>query len=242
MNKLLKITDIQSIVSQQFINQMPGFFCISDLKSRFILTNDYVVKYGGFSSQDMISGKSYYDMNCKASLQHEIFTKQDILTKEQDYPLKLLAYHCYANDEWRLLLGDKYPIKNEQGDIVAIGMQFNDITNYNLLDISKSLQFFGDKNLRIEKKPLNFILKDTYSDTLLSVRESECLFFLLRGKTTKEIAQILQLSPRTVESYIDHIKIKFACHTRSELLEKAEKEGYYSIIVNTLLNNSPTTI
>lgn len=52
----------------------------------------------------------------------------------------------------------------------------------------------------------------------LTKKEYVCAQFLVRGKTAKEIAQLLLLSPRTVETHIDHLRMKTACHTKTELI------------------------
>lgn len=39
--------------------------------------------------------------------------------------------------------------------------------------------------------------------------------------TQKEIAKTLKISPRTVEYYLEEIKIKLNCHSRSDLIAKA---------------------
>jgi DNA-binding CsgD family transcriptional regulator len=54
----------------------------------------------------------------------------------------------------------------------------------------------------------------------LSKREKECLQHLTSGMTAKKIARILNLSPRTVEFYIENLKKKFACSNRTELVAK----------------------
>lgn len=58
--------------------------------------------------------------------------------------------------------------------------------------------------------------------SLLSKRERECLIFLLQGKTAKETATNLGLSPRTVESYFENIKKKLKCWSKGELFETAQ--------------------
>lgn len=58
------------------------------------------------------------------------------------------------------------------------------------------------------------------NNVYLSKREIECLYFLARGKTAKMIAKILTLSPRTVEYYIDNIKVKLNVRSKSELIDK----------------------
>jgi DNA-binding CsgD family transcriptional regulator len=55
----------------------------------------------------------------------------------------------------------------------------------------------------------------------LSKRESECLHYLVQGKTAKQTAQILSISHRTVETYIENLKLKLKCKNKAELMVKA---------------------
>lgn len=54
----------------------------------------------------------------------------------------------------------------------------------------------------------------------LTARQEDCLFFLIRGKTLKETAKELKLSPRTIESHVEAIKNKLGCKYLSEVIEK----------------------
>ena len=54
----------------------------------------------------------------------------------------------------------------------------------------------------------------------LSQQELKCLRLLILGKTSKLIAQFLNLSPRTVEYYLDNIKNKLKVETKTQLIEK----------------------
>lgn len=56
--------------------------------------------------------------------------------------------------------------------------------------------------------------------SLLSLREKECLTWVIRGKTASEIAHILGLSKRTIESYMINIKNKLGAASKSELIGK----------------------
>jgi DNA-binding CsgD family transcriptional regulator len=53
---------------------------------------------------------------------------------------------------------------------------------------------------------------------ILTKRESDCIRFLAQGKSMKESAKLLKLSPRTVESYINNVKNKTGFNYKSELL------------------------
>ena len=52
----------------------------------------------------------------------------------------------------------------------------------------------------------------------LSKMENACMHHLCSGLTTKQIARRLNLSPRTVETYIERSKIKYNCQNKAELM------------------------
>jgi len=108
----------------------------------------------------------------------------------------------------------KCPLYSKQGKIIGV---FGISTVYNdqiLLD-----------NIRNKE---NFIIKfvstqdDVHSSMLgcLSRRQIECLFHVLRGMTIKEIAICMRLSPRTIEHYLETVKDKLNCKSRSQLVAK----------------------
>ena len=72
------------------------------------------------------------------------------------------------------------------------------------------------------------------ANIFLGKREVDCVMRFLRGETTKEIGLHLNLSPRTVESYLESVKKKLNCNT-SKLREIFSK-GTSSDSVNDLFN------
>jgi LuxR family transcriptional regulator, quorum-sensing system regulator SolR len=64
----------------------------------------------------------------------------------------------------------------------------------------------------------------------LSKREIDCFRLSLQNNTAKEIARILKLSPRTIESYLDNLKIKTNCQTKNELIYKFKGTFYESLL------------
>ena len=63
-----------------------------------------------------------------------------------------------------------------------------------------------------------FILK-------LTKREVECLSYVLRGKTALHIARVLDISTKTVESYVASAKLKLGCKNKSDLFDFAFRTG-----------------
>lgn len=64
---------------------------------------------------------------------------------------------------------------------------------------------------------INHFLK---SISLLTPREQQCLDLLKQGRSAQSSAAILGISRRTVEHYINSIKIKFKCRSKWELLNR----------------------
>lgn len=79
--------------------------------------------------------------------------------------------------------------------------------------------------LRIKRYYLSGRLKNTY----LSKREAECLADLFDGLSAREIACKRNISARTAEVHIEHIKLKLECSTKTQMLNKAKMGGFDQI-------------
>jgi DNA-binding CsgD family transcriptional regulator len=66
-------------------------------------------------------------------------------------------------------------------------------------------------------------IKGQDTNICLTARETECLKYLALGKSIKEIARTLGLSPRTIEYYIQNTKNKTGLKSRGELLMRYYK-------------------
>ncbi len=62
--------------------------------------------------------------------------------------------------------------------------------------------------------------------TVLTIRENQCAYYLMNGMTAKEIGKELELSPRTIESYIDNIKRKLLCKNKAQLIVTLTKINF----------------
>ncbi len=65
---------------------------------------------------------------------------------------------------------------------------------------------------------------------VLLKREKECLILYLTGETAKSIADTLELSHRTVESYLETTKYKLNCYQKTDLLKKAKELQDYGLL------------
>ncbi len=89
------------------------------------------------------------------------------------------------------------------------------------LTSSVSEYLVGKALQKIDGKP--------HSDTLLSPREQEILQLVADGKSAKEIAAALFISPRTVENYKNTLLKKLGLHKTTDLIKYAIKHGIVDI-------------
>lgn len=97
--------------------------------------------------------------------------------------------------------------------------------------VSQGKSFFSPKVSRILAEDYVRILKqkgavDSYD--LLTSREREILQLLAEGKTNKEVATALNISPYTVETHRSHILEKLNLHNPAELILYAVRKGIIS--------------
>jgi DNA-binding CsgD family transcriptional regulator len=75
-------------------------------------------------------------------------------------------------------------------------------------------------NTKWHESKSNSAITQKNNSVYFTKRESECMVWLLKGKTMKGIARQLNISPRTVESHLGAMKRKFHCYSKSQLIEK----------------------
>lgn len=85
-----------------------------------------------------------------------------------------------------------------------------------------NLGLFDRTTTSKSNNPYHFELKDLK----LTKREKQCVFYMIRGKSAKQVAEILNVSPRTIEHYCEILKTKMNVNSKSELIEKVI-EGFW---------------
>jgi tetratricopeptide (TPR) repeat protein/DNA-binding CsgD family transcriptional regulator len=72
-------------------------------------------------------------------------------------------------------------------------------------------------------------------------REIDVISLTLSGRSSKKIASLLSISPRTVENHIHNIMIKLECNSREGIIDFAEKSGKLSLLkdyyIKSLINS-----
>lgn len=79
-------------------------------------------------------------------------------------------------------------------------------------------------------KEKRYYLKNKYSNIYFTQREAEYVICLARGGTSKQIAAILGLSNRTVETIAENLKMKLNYRDRADLISIAIECGFLESI------------
>lgn len=93
-----------------------------------------------------------------------------------------------------------------------------------ILPLAKSLSLIADIGMlhssNTQGNDQDFFAKSIRENIYFTKREQDVIYFLIRGKSAKNISEILGLSRRTVETHLNHIKEKMGVYTKSDLIEK----------------------
>jgi len=63
----------------------------------------------------------------------------------------------------------------------------------------------------------------------LTEREKEILKLVAEGRTNQEIAELLFISPTTVQTHRSHMMAKLSLHNRSDLIRYAIRHGFVTL-------------
>jgi len=204
---------------------LPGLANVKDLNSKFTSFSYDFAQLLGWKSADDSVGKSDYDIPCKVSEFADKFIAMDQKVFSSGKKLLALDIQKYVSG-WKLILSEKNPLRNDNEEVIASFSTCIDVTSFSAFKNYFFLNKF-DTQISGEKiKAASYILNELHCPLALTDKQQNCLFYLIRGKSIKEIAKILQISHRTVESHLDSIKIKLNCQYKSEIIEHAIESGF----------------
>lgn len=88
----------------------------------------------------------------------------------------------------------------------------------------------AEEQLLNEKKSKYLYLGNDCGNVYLTKREVEVLRCTILGYSAKSTAKLLNISFRTVECYIDNIKLKLRCNNKRELIGLIIKSKVISLL------------
>lgn len=221
----------------QLYRHMPGIFCWEkDVNSNYVWANEEYFRaiFSLNNSQEIIGINDSYLFDDRMFNRYHDLDKEAISTKRS---IKILETVKPNNTEKQIVfLTTKTPKYNNKNEITGtIGFAV-DITTY-LPEIVKFMmkeQWSEFTSSTVQSR--YFVNQKNFGTVKLAPRESECLFFYLRHRTSKEIGRMLNLEPKTVEYYIEKAKIKLHCREKSEIFDKAIECGFLSLMPDRIFN------
>lgn len=198
-----------------------------DVQSVYLDCNHALAQAFGFTTYEAVLGITDDKIYCPAAKSAAIFRMQDKTVMHSGQTLKILELNYFSDGQLKAFLAKKEPLLDLHQKIIGTYGQAIDVTPL-LHQIDYFLPFINQMPTRLEGG--SYLLSHEHTGIKLTARQLECLFFLLRGKTIKQIGQALQRSYRTVEIHVEKLKLKFSCQSKSELIDKAYSLGFATII------------
>lgn len=215
--------------TQHIIQQMPGLFMVMNLQSQFIGSNTYTAKLLGFKDCDEMAGKTAYDIRCTAVESASDFIRQDQEVLQTQQELSMLDIHTYHPNATKILITKKRPFyKNNQ--LLGVLCHASEIQTKTITKLIKLLTHSDQRYFGANVADRSYQIGYLQESSNLSQREMNCLFYIIRGKSTADIAEQLGISINTVASYIKRIGIKWHCQNRTEIIQYAIENDFHKYI------------
>ncbi len=206
------------------LEQLSGYIAWKDINHNYLGCNRNLAKIYGFNHPEQIIGMRDEDL---------CLTSEEALAFYQDYDKLALAgqtanviHNIGSHNKNKSFLLEKKPLYDDKNHVTGIIFQ--------CCELKENIIHHLNKNNLKSSKAYNI---GTFENIFgLSTRELECLFCVIHGLTAKRIAEVLQLSKRTIEFYISNIKNKFGSSNKSELMVLAMQHGYMDTIPPRFIN------
>jgi DNA-binding CsgD family transcriptional regulator len=189
--------------------------CLIERNAKAIYMNDAALMRSQMLSVKDCLGKTIFDV-AKTETAHVINAHHKKTLDNRSLQIMEYDFHCKASEHvQRCLLFSMrwYRDNDEFGGILDLAIVSG---RDNLPESLSKLAQMG--LLHYSDSPTQEVLK-------LTKRERECIELLANGHTAKQIAAQLDLSPRTIEHYLENAMNKVNVSTRTELVAEYLKRS-----------------
>lgn len=203
------------LLSLEDLFALPYSIYLLDAKGATLKINEVGASICGFHSPTQAIGKTIFDVsighnakdlldNCASVLKQEsvkIFDECNMRFDGRSLQFLSIKFPCYDS---------AYQLQGTFGISIVLG-------EHSLADAITQL---SDLGLLSKNASQDQTIKLNLGNVLLTPRETECLEYTVKGFTAKQIAKKLHISSRTVEDYINQVKIKLDVSTKQEMIQK----------------------
>jgi len=217
-----------------YIDNHPGLAACKDQQYVYQYANPAYASLLGLSSPQDLVGRTVLEVLGDAAACAQEFDDQDRQVMSSGQVLKILNIYPFSEGHWSVYLCTKRPWLDVDNDIIGTIGEAIDITDAYTTALSMQFSQFTGQSRNSLTLSETGIVSHSNGGVSLSPRESQVLSLILRGKTAKLAAEVLNISFRTVEQHLELIKLKFGVRNKVELIETAIERGY--------LNHIPVSI
>lgn len=217
MNNNQAISSKSAIDIGSLVSGMPDFVLLKDLDSNYITANSNLVKELGLNDVDQLLGYSDFTISHPLSHNAEFYRALDLEAIKRNESIQGIMSLPFEGES-RPYFYKKQILKDLNGNSVATLSHVKQCKDPIFLQITKELLKDDPQRLR-KNKARSFIMNKDYFGIELSAIESNCLFYLLRRKTTSEMARLLDTTPAVIEVCIENIKAQLNAETLNDVLE-----------------------
>lgn len=215
-----------------FFEQQSEAWGIKTTDSVFYYANAAYCDLVGMKGRD-ITGLNDSEIPCDTAEFADEFSQQDRVAESSENGIIALDIHNFSTG-FSALTFNKSPLYLPSGQL--FGTTFHGQTATHNLEsiISAHSRIKTNASLSIE-------IGTQMRPVLLTELQSLVLFFLLRGRKTKEIALYLRRSPRSVDHVVERLVDKFSrfgVSNRQQLIDAAMTLGYFDVYPQSLFSQS----
>jgi DNA-binding CsgD family transcriptional regulator len=217
---------------QNMIAHLPGLVFFKNTDLIYTAVSGFAARLCGFDKAEQFCGHNDFELRCSAADSAMEFRAEDRRVMTSGKEISSLQINQFADGNIHIFFLRKTPLFDASGKIIGVCSQGSEVTNpaigkaiFNLLESARINQ--------LQNQIFTVATNDDFDR--LSVREAEVIFYFMRGFTNKEIGDMMTLSPRTIESYLESIKSKMNCQSRQELLLQCMHNGFSYIIPQSIL-------
>lgn len=205
------------MIKEQVLDSLNLYIWAKDKNFRYLYCNENYARAAGLDSPGEIIGKSDDQMPWR---------KQADFFREGDQDV--------FDGKIRVNVPEVEIMVDKVADILVTESKLLDKSDRFIGIVGSYIDITGN---RLEKKEGHFdanteryYLGDTFNNAYLTWREVEVFKKTLLGYSARQTAEVLKLSPKTIESHIDNIKLKLQASTKGDIIATAIQFGLTQII------------
>jgi DNA-binding CsgD family transcriptional regulator len=200
------------------LDQLNLYIWAKDKNYKYLYCNENYAKAAGIDSPQAIIGKS--DEQLPWHKLTDLFRAGDYGVLQGSTRINVPEISDTINGVTDILVTENQ-LLNRSGKCIGVVGSFVDITGKHLI---KKTGYYDSHNKRY------YLGEDDFNNAYFSAREIAVFKRILLGCSARQIGEILKISPKTVEDYIECIKYKLQAKSKGEIIATAIQFGLTHVL------------